>query len=321
MLKVILLALTMALTSLNVANAQDYPSRPVRFIVGAAAGSNTDLLARLFAAEYQKILNQPFVVEDKPGAGGEIGAEYATKADPDGYTLLFDSASIMFGNQWLYPRTFDQDKDLISIVDIPGPPMVLLVGPELKGKSLKEIIAMAKAAPQPWFLGVATTWEAIGYGLFCEAAGINLQLTRYKSAQQGFVELSKGDIKLVFSALATAKPMMSSGQLIPVAITTSERTAAAADIPTMRELGVDMEITGWNGISAPRGTPKIVVETLNRVGNEILKMPDFQQKLLDMSVDVNSIKGTERTPEFMDKSIREGSEAWGRMIKRFGFKN
>ncbi|GHU27141.1 hypothetical protein AGMMS50256_06260 [Betaproteobacteria bacterium] len=321
MLRIILLALVMALTNLNTANAQDYPNRPVRFVVGAAAGSNTDILARLFAAEYQKILKQPFVVEDKPGAGGDIGAEYVVKADPDGYTLLFDSASIMFGNKWLYPRTFDQDKDLVSIIDIPGPPMVLLVGPELKGKSLKEIVAMAKAAPQPWSLGVATTWEAIGYGMLCEAVGLNLQLTRYKSAQQGFVELAKGDIKLVFSAIATAKPMMSSGQLIPIAVTTAERTAAAADISTMRELGVDMEITGWNGISGPRGIQKNVVETLNRVGNEILKMPDFQQKLLDMSVDMQSIKEVERTPELMDKAIREGSEAWGRMIKRFGFKN
>jgi tripartite-type tricarboxylate transporter receptor subunit TctC len=319
MLRAILLALVIALTNTSVAQAQDYPNKPVRFIVGAAAGSNTDILARLFAAEYQKALKQSFVVEDKPGAGGDIGTEEVVRSVPDGYTLLFDSASIMFGNKWLYPRKFDQDKDLISIIDIPGPPMVLLVGPELKGKTLKEIIAMAKAAPASWALGIATTWESIGYGLFCEATGIEFQLTRYKSAQQGFVELAKGDLKLAFSAVAAAQSMMSSGQLTPVAVTSPDRTGVIPDVPTMRELGVDMEITGWNGISGPRGTPKNVVELLNRVGNEILQNPDFQQKLLDTGVDLKNVK--RRTPEDMDRAIQDGGDDWGRMIKRFGFKN
>jgi tripartite-type tricarboxylate transporter receptor subunit TctC len=316
MLRSILLAVVIALANVSVADAQNFPTKPVRFVVGAAAGSATDILARMFAVEYQKTLGQPFIVENKSGAGGDLGAEEVVKANPDGYTLLFGSASILFGNKWLYPRKFDQDKDLISIIDVTGTPMVLLAGPELKGKSLKEIIAMAKAAPEPWGFGVATTFCAIGYGLFSEATGIKFLLTRYKSAQQGFVELVKGDIKLLFEAVPSAKPMIASGQLTALAVSPAKRTKSFPNVPTLRELGVDAEITGWNGIAGPRGIPRNIVEVLNRAGNEILRNPDFQKKLLDMSADING-----GTPEDMDKVVQNGSATWGRMIKKFDFKN
>ena len=312
----ILLAVVFALVNVNFTDAQTYPIKTVRFIVGGSAGLSTDILARFFAAEYQKRLGQTFIVENKVGAGGDLGAEEVVKADPDGYTVLFGSASILFGNRWLYPRKFDQFKDLVSIIEVAGTPMTLLTGPELKGKSLQEIIAMAKAAPEPWEFGVASTFCAVGYGLFSEATGIKFLLTRYKSNQQGFIELAKGDIKLVFEAIPSAKAMIQSGKLTPVAVTCPERSPALPDVPTMKELGVDMEIIGWNGIAGPSKMPSIAVEVLNRTGNEILKDPKTVQKLHDMS---SLVLGG--TPEDMDRRIKTENEKWGRMIKKFNLKH
>jgi tripartite-type tricarboxylate transporter receptor subunit TctC len=315
MKKIIVSALITILASFGVAYAADYPTKPVRFLAGNAAGSATDVLARMFAAEYQKALGQNFIVENKPGAGGDTAAEEVIRSNPDGYTLLFDSASIMFGNQWLYPRTFDQNKDLISIIEVSGNPVVLLAGPALKGKSLAEILAMAKAAPQPWSVGTATTFEAIAFGLFVESTGLNFRRVAYKNAQQGFAELINGDTHLVWAAILAAKPMIEAGQLIPVAVSTPDRSRALPNVPTMRESGINMELIGWNGISGPKGLPKEIVDQLNRVGNEILRQPDFQKKLLDLSAD-----GLGGTPADMDARIQKGGEDWGRIIKKYTLK-
>ena len=316
MIRTILFVLVLSNLGITAGQAQEYPSRPVRFVVPAAAGLSTDVLGRIFAAEFQKVLNQPFIIENRPGAGGDLGAAEVVKAAPDGYTLLFSSASVLFGNKWLYPRTFDQDKDLVPIIHVSDSPMVLLVGPELKEKSLKEVLAMAKTAPKPYEFGAASTFAAVGYGMLQEATGTNFLLVRYRSNQQAFVELNKGDIRLLFEAIPSAKPMIGGGRLAALAVTSSTRAESLPDVPTLQELGVNVVFTGFNAIAGPRGIPQNVVQVINRAGNEILKSPDLRQRLAALSTD---IKGG--TPEDMARTVQENSATWGRMIKKFDLKN
>lgn len=318
MVKAILLAGALVLANVGIASAfaQEYPTKPVRFVVPAAPGLATDVLGRIFAAEFQKVLNQPVIVENRPGAGGDLGALEVVKAAPDGYTLLFSSASVLFGNKWLYPRTFDQEKDLVPIIHVSDSPMVLLKGPEFKNKNLREILAMGKSVSKPYAFGAASTFSAVVYGMLQEASGVEFLLVRYRSNQQAFVELIRGEIQLIFEAIPSAKPMISDGRLVPIAVSSANRSGALPDVPTLRELGYDVDLIGFNAIAGPRGIPPHIVEVLNRAGNEILKKPDLKQRLAALSTEV---KGG--TPEEMARTVRANSEVWGRMIKKFDLKH
>jgi tripartite-type tricarboxylate transporter receptor subunit TctC len=316
-MKAIKVAAIIALLPLfvSVGYAQEYPARPIRLIVPTAAGLSTDVLGRIYAVEMEKILHQPVVIDNRPGAGGDIGTLEAVKSTPDGYTLLFGSSSVFAGNKWLYPRSFDQDHDLVPIVHFSDTALILLRGPQFAGKTVAEVMALAKASPKPFAVGSAATINSVAYGLLREATGIDFLLVPYRSNQQAIVDLYKGDTQLMIEALTSGKAMVMDGRLGGLAVTSPKRTDALPNVPTFKEGGLNVVLVGWNLVAGPRGIPHNVVQIINSASNEIVKNPEVRQKMVALSTDL--IGGT---PEEAAQLIQEDSRNWGRMIKKFDLK-
>lgn len=300
---------------LSAASAQDYPAKPIRLIVPAAAGLGTDVFARLFANKLQTVLKQGIVIENRPGAGGEAGASEVIRATPDGYTLFVSSSSVMAGNKWLYPRNFNTDTDLVPICGIASTPVALLAGPKHKGKSLKDVIDAAKRADKPLTLATAATLNSVAYGMVREATGVDLLLVRYRSNQQAYVDLMSGDIDLMIDGVPPATPFIQDGRVIGIAVTGSVRSDFIPQVPTFKESGFDVVLYGWSGFHAPKGVSADILRLLNRAGNETLSDPELRTKL--KLIGAEPLGGT---PEEFRRLVQNDGETWGRMIKRFDLK-
>lgn len=299
----------------DVARAQDYPNRAVRFIVPAAAGLGTDVFARLFANELQTILKTPIIIENRPGAGGEIGANEAVRAAPDGYTLFLSSSSVIAANKWIYERTFDSEKDFVPIISVASTPLALLAGPSLKGKTLKDIIELARNAPKPFAIGAAATVNSLAYGMFREATGLDLLLVPYRQNQQAYVDLMGGNLQLMFDGVPPATPFLTGGQVVGLAVTSEKRSPFVPDIPTFQENGLNVVLSTWSGLLGPKGLPPDIVKLLNRAGNEALRSAELRMKL--NAIGAEPMGGT---PEEFGRIVKRDTETWGPIIKRFDLK-
>jgi tripartite-type tricarboxylate transporter receptor subunit TctC len=299
------------------AQAQPYPNRPIKAIVPYGTGQATDVMCRVFLEQMRAVLNQPFVVENRPGAGGNIGGAEAAKSTPDGYTVLCTGNATSVSNPFLYESMgFDPMKDIVPVNAVAGTGYVLLANNRLKGKSLAEIIAMAKAAPKPWTLGVASTTAHVVYGMLGDKTKVELVRVPYAAGNRNmFTDLMRGDLDLVIEAMPSAMAPIANGQVTAIAVTNPTRSAFLPEVATFKENGVDVQLLGWNAFYVPRGTPPDIVAALNRAANEALKDAELRKRF--GTVASEPIGGT---PADLENMMRTDRAIYEPMVKSLGLK-
>jgi tripartite-type tricarboxylate transporter receptor subunit TctC len=270
--------------------AAKYPERPVNLIVAFTPGGPSDVLARILGKKLEQLLGQPFVIENRPGAGGNIAAEVAARAPPDGYTLLMGNNSILATNASLYKTMrYDAEKDFAPISLIGSQANILVVNPALPVRTMAELIALAKAKPGQ------LDFASSGYGaaahlsgeLFKAQAQLDIVHVAYKGAAPALQDVIAGHVQMMFATAASVVGHVKDGLVRPLAVTTLTRTAVLPDIPTVAELGLaGFDATTWHGLVAPAATPPEVIETLHRATVTALNDPATRKALGDLGVDI-----------------------------------
>ena len=296
------------------AGAQDkWPNRPVTFIVPFAAGGTTDIVARLVGAKLQQMWGHPVVIEDRPGAGGNIGAGVVAKAQPDGYMLLVPSGSILTVNPHIYKDMgFDPQKDLVPITNLASGPMIVVVNPNVPARNLKELIALAKKEPGKLNFGSAGIGSQVhmaGEG-FADAAGIDIKHIPYKGEALGLNDLMGGQVQLMVGNIAAASGFVKSGKLRALAVTSRERSPMMPDVPSADEAGLrGFESVGWFGLMAPAGTPRAIIDKIQADTAKALQDPEVKAALAKQGMEPVGNK-----PEEMSQAIAEESKKWARVV-------
>ena len=322
MLKRLIRASAVALAFLGtaaIANAADYPERPVTIVVGFPPGGASDIMARIVADKLGSLLGQPFVVDNRPGAGGNIAGEIVAHAGPDGYTLLLGNNAILATNASLYAKIgFDPVNDFAPISLIGTQANVLVVNLNVPAHSLAELIARAKANPGK------LNFASSGFGLAAHLAGelfksqahIDIVHVPYKGSAPALEDVIAGDDQIMFATASGVMGFLANGQVRALAVTTLKRTAILPDVPTMDEAGLPgFEATTWHGLVAPAGTPKDIVGTLQRAIVEALKDPGVAQKLAALGID-----SVGDTPDEFAAYISSEIPKWAAIIKASGAK-
>ncbi len=301
----------------RIARAENYPARPVRLVVGFAAGSTTDILARLMAQWLSTRLGQQFVVENRPGAGGNVGAEAVVRSNPDGYTLLMVPPAVA-ANPALYEHlSFDFIRDTAPVAGVVRVPNVVEVNPSLPVKTLPELIAYAKANPGKLSFasaGIGTASHLAGQ-LFNVMTGANLQHVPYRGDGPAMVDLIGGQVQVGFATMTASIGHIRAGRLRPLAVTTVQHSDALPGIPSVSEFVPGFEASSWFGVAAPKGTPPAIVALLNREINAGLADPTIKARLADMGGMLLTGSAAE-----WGKLIASETEKWGKVIHAAGIK-
>lgn len=298
--------------ALSSAQAQDYPSRPARLIVGFAPGAGADVSARLLAPDMSKALGQQIVVENRPGAGSNIAAELVARASKDGYTLLMGTVANVI-NGAIKPLPFDFANDLTPVVLAAEAPNILVVKPSLGVDTVPALIALAKAKPGELMFGSAGvgTSPHVSGELFNIMAGVRILHVPYQGSAQAMTDLLGGRISMMFSPASTAISHIRAGTITALASTTRKRPAIARDLPTIDEAGLSgFETAVWFGLNAPAGTPRDIIEKLARAANEALKAPEVANAL-----QVQGIEPIGGTPEDYGRYIAGETKKWAAVAK------
>ena len=299
------------------ANAADYPTKPIRLIAPNEPGGPTDILARTLAQKLTASLGQSVIVENRAGAGGNIGTAVAAAARPDGYTLVTGNNATFGANVTLYKNLpFDPVKGFAPIVLIGFQPNILCVHPSLPVTSVKQFIAYAKERPGKLNYGATGQGQLahLAAELFKGMTGTDLVLVGYKSAAPALTDLISGQIQVMFATALSVKSHIQSGKVRPLAVTTAKRSAAFPDLPTIAEAGVPgFDATTWHGLFAPAGTPPEIVSRLNTEVNRILQMPDVLKLLESMGADIKG--GTSK--ELADH-VQSEIAKWAKVINAAG---
>jgi len=270
------------------ARADDYPSHPVRMIIGFGPGASADVPARLIGQKFSDALGQQFVIENKPGAGSNVAAEYVARAPNDGYTLFVISvAQTNYAGMTVKPD-YDVEKDFAPIIHIASVPNILVVHPSLGVDNLKDLIALAKARPGQIFYGssgIGTTTHFAGE-LMNMTAGIKLVQVPYPGSAQALTDVVSGRIQMWMAPVSAAMPSVAAGKLKAIAVTTAQRASIAPNVPTMAEAGLaGFDIGVWFGLVAPAGTPKPIVDKLGKIADAALKSSDVAEPLRKIGVE------------------------------------
>jgi tripartite-type tricarboxylate transporter receptor subunit TctC len=311
-----LLALVAAPT---LAAAANYPDRTITVVVGFPPGGASDILARILTDKLSRLLGQPVIVDNRPGAGGNVAGELVAHAAPDGYTLLIGNNAILATNASLYSNIgFDAVKDFVPISLIGTQANVLVVNPNVPAHSLAELIALAKANPGK------LNFASSGYGLAAHLAGelfkaqahIDIVHVPYKGSAPALEDVIAGQDQMMFATTSGVMGFLKNGQVRALAVTTLKRTAILPDIPTMDEAGLPgFEATTWHGLVAPAGTPPAIIDTLHGALVETLADPDVKTKLAALGVDI----GPDSPAEF-SAYIKAEIPKWAAIIKASGAK-
>jgi tripartite-type tricarboxylate transporter receptor subunit TctC len=299
----------------RIARADTYPSHPVRLVVGFAAGSTTDILARLMGQWLSQRLGQQFVIENRPGAGGNIGAETVVKAVPDGYTLLMVPPAVA-ANAALYEHlNFDFVRDTAPVAGVVRLPNVAEVHPSVPVNSIPELIAYAKANKLSYAsAGIGTPSHLAGQ-LFNVMTGVNLQHVPYRGDGPAMADLIAGQVPVAFATTIASIEHIRAGQLRPLGVTTLKRSDVLPNIPSISEFVPGYETSSWFGIAAPAGTPADIIEILNRETNAGLADAAIKARLADMGCMVLTGSAAE-----FGKLIAAETEKWGKVIRDAGIK-
>jgi tripartite-type tricarboxylate transporter receptor subunit TctC len=294
--------------------AQDYPTRPIRFIIPFVPGGSTDIVARLIGDKLSARLGQPVVIDNRGGAGGNIGADLVAKAPPDGHSILLATTGIMAINDTLYPKlSYSPQKDLAPVVYVASLTNVLAVNPKVPANSVQELIAYAKANPGKLNFasgGTGAATHLVGE-LFKSAAGVDIVHVPYKGGGQALQDLLSGEVSMMFGQVVTVIAQIQAGQLRPLGVTSAQRSDALPGVPTIAEAGVPgFEALSWSGIVVPAGTPQAIIDRLNREANAVLREPEIRTRFAEVAAE--PVGGT---PGDFARHIAAEHAKWSKVIK------
>jgi len=310
-------AAVLALTAPSVALAQAYPSKPIRLVVGVPPGGATDAVARIVGQKLSEQMGQPFIIENKGGAGGNIGAEAVAKSAPDGYTLFLAVIGTMAINQSLYKdMPFDTLRDFAPISQLTSMPQMLIVHPSVPAKSVRELIAYAKANPGKlsFASGGNGTATHLAGELFKSSAGIDMVHVPYKGNGPAMTDLVGGRVSAMFDQVASGLPQVKGGKLVALGVTTAKRSPAAPEIPAIAESGLaGYDVTTWHGLVAPAGTPPEIVNRLQAEVVKALASADVREKFA-----ANGIDPVTSTPQQFGEFMKGEIAKWSATVKASG---
>ncbi len=300
----------------GIALGQAYPAKPVRIVVAFTAGGTTDILARGVGQQLTERLKQPFVIDNKPGAGGNIGTEIVVRSPPDGYTLIIDSVGPIAINPTLYKGlSYNPLTDLVPIVLIAEVPNVLVVHPSLGVKNFDEFVAYAKANPGKLnygSTGIGTSSHLSGY-MLSKRIGIEVTHVPYKGADV-LNDLLAGRLQFMFATIPSVIQQVQGGKLIAIAMSSAKRSRSLPDVPTIIESGLPgFEAGAWFGFFAPKGTPEAVIAQINRTVNEIIAMPSLEKQMISEGAD--PVGGT---PAEFGQFVQREYEKWKLVVRESG---
>ena len=299
------------------AQSQQYPTKPVRIIAPFAPGGGTDFIARLIAQKLTERLGQQVIVENKPGAGGNLGAEFAVKSAPDGYTLLLVAGSYTV-NPSLYKLSFDPVNDITPLIQLSQGPFVVAVHPSVPANTLKELIELARRQPDKLSYASAGSGSIthLASELFLDMAKIKIVHIPYKGTGPALNDTIAGSTQLIFGSVSTTLQFIKSGRLRGLAVTTPRRISALPDLPTVAQAGVPgYEVVLWHGLVAPKGVPRPIVDRLNRDANEVLKAKEMEELLA-----TDGVAPAGGTPEQFRAVIKADIERWRGVVKQANIK-
>ena len=312
-----LLLVAAALLMANVGWAQSYPSRPIKLIVPYPPGQGTDLLSRIIAERVSASIGQQVVVENRPGAGANIGTEFVAKALADGYTLLMGTNATHAMNPAMYASIpFDPIRDFAPIMIVGTLPMVLSANSAFPAASLKEVIAQARAKPNTVNVALPSNTARVVLELLKQTDGADLFGIPYKGSGAALTDFIGGQFQLMIDTATATMAQASAGKIRAIAISTTQRTEIAPNLPTFAESGVPgFDIAGWNALFAPRGTPPEIVNLLNAEVAKALAQPEVRQRILRMGSEPGG-----GSPEKLKAFVESEVQRWGNLIRKAGIR-
>ena len=298
------------------ANAVDYPIRPVRVIVGLTAGSGVDVMARIVGQKLAEATGQPFIIENRPGAGSNIATRFAAQAAPDGYTLFVATVANAINATLYKDLQFDVLRDFSPVILAATAPNLLIVNPKVQVKTVEEFIELAKKQPGKLTIGssgIGTSPQMTGE-LFRRRAGIDIVPVPFKGGPEATTALLGGQIDCLFAITSTALPHIEAGRLRALAVTSRARSPLLPNVPTVSESGLPgFEAVTWFGFTVPSGTPRNIIDWLNVEIGKVLTMPDVKQKLALQGIDISG-----GTPDQFGAYMQDEFAKWGRLVKESG---
>ena len=298
------------------ATAQSYPGKAIRWIVPWPPGGGADVLSRMLSPHLSEALKQQIIIDNRGGAAGNIGAEMAAKAPPDGYTIVFAYSGTHAINPSIYRRMPFKESDFAPIIQLASVPQVLVVHPSLPAKNVKELIALAKSRPGELTYGSSGSgaFNHLTGALFAQLTGTKLTHVPYKGGGPAAIALMSGEISMILGEPATIVGHLQSGKMRALAVTSAKRTPGLPQLPTMAEAGLPAyEATSWNGMLAPAGTPADVIRRLNAEFNRIIALTDVKKRMLD-----SGFEPVGGTPEKLGELIRTEIAKWAPVVKAAG---
>lgn len=306
------------MASASAARAAAWPDKPVKMIIPFAAGGATDLLGRSLAVELGKFWGQPVVVDNRPGAGGTLGADVVAKSAPDGYSLLLASGSMFTVNPFLYPRLSYTVDSFDMLAKVASGPMVVTVNAAVAARDLQELIALGKAKPGSLYFASAGNGSQVHMAgeAFADAAGIQINHVPYKGEGPAYADLLAGTVQMAVGNINAISPLLKSGRLRALATTGTERSALLPDVPTAAEAGLPgFSFVGWFGLMSPAGTPQPLVARINEDVRRALEQDGMKRYLADQGM-LASYAG----PDGMRRDISTESQRWKALVARRGIK-
>lgn len=301
-----------------VVQAADYPNKAIRMVIAFSPGGPSDILSRLVGGKLGERMGQPFVFDNRPGAGGNVAGEIVATSPADGYTLLIANNSILAANATLYRKmTFDPAKDLVPVTWIASQPNILVVHPTVPAKSVKELIVIAKGKPGALAYasnGTGTLSHLTGE-LFSQQAGVKMLHVPYKGAAPATIDTVAGNVSVLFAAFPSVSAQVRAGRLKALAVTSAKRIAVAPELPTVADTIKGFESSQWWGLYGPAGLPAAIVEKLNAAGNKVLATEDIKKALA-----LDGAEPSGGTPAALAAYHKADYEKWGAVIRKAGIK-